>query len=504
MLRFYFLLMSAMSLYPAAMQACGYGFVGNCSTNIGLRINETLDSFAIAPCPDITDFHGLQLGTIQSLSLVHARSINWESCQNNVTGVVIYFRVFPKGMPGGAWQTAPLEDDYKTVDGPYTTRYRSVDTNVGLINDLVVGTEYVLEAFFRADVDTVGDDDLPETFIDQDNDGINYQMSFRYGGSAAPPFVVVGTRRIEPTCYGDSTGMAGVSVYGNHDNLNYHWNYVETHNFNTLSNLPAGVYTVTVTGMGGYSQSATLLLGQPPAIDNQFVDFVPLHCHDNGTAAQITAQASGGTGPYSYQWSDGTPTASLTVYTPGNYTVTETDARGCVSVFMVVVEPFALTTTVQMATGPNSANGAASVNLTGGTPPYSFQWSNGTTTTVISDQLPGGYCVTATDSGGCKLDTCMVISYTTAAWEAVVSGLRILPNPVAPGERLALRLPEQLIGEMVEIEIFDATGRRWWRADQVATTLDLQVALPTQTPAGLLLVRVRGASGQAVGRCVAR
>lgn len=80
MIRLYFLLLLAISfLYPATMRACGYGFIGSCSTNIGLRINGSADSFAIAPCPSITDFHGLQLGAIQSLSLIRAKSINWEA-----------------------------------------------------------------------------------------------------------------------------------------------------------------------------------------------------------------------------------------------------------------------------------------------------------------------------------------------------------------------------------------------------------------------------------------
>lgn len=72
------------------------------------------------------------------------------------------------------------------------------------------------------------------------------------------------------------------------------------------------------------------------------------------------------------------------------------------------------------------------------------------------------------------------------------------------GAWLELQLPAWLVGEKVEIEILDITGRIWWRENQKAHTAVVQVLLPAQTPAGLLLVRVRSASGQAVGRCVAR
>jgi len=799
MIRLYFLLPLAIFLLGSAtLYACGYGFVGNCSTSIGLRINGTVDSFAIAPCPNITDFNGLHLGVIQSLSLARAKSINWESCQNNVTGVAIYFRVFPTGAPGGTWQMVNLQEDYNTLVGPYTTRYRSVNTNVNLTAGLVVGQEYTMEAYFRAAVDTIGDDLVPETFIVQNNDGLNYHLRFRYGGPTAPPFTVVDTKKVAPNCYGDTTGIVGVSVYGNQAGLFYHWNYVENDNFHTLYNVPAGTYIVTVTGAGGYSKIDTILLGQPPPIANQFINYIPFGC--SNPTAQVTAQPTGGVGPYNYYWSNGSSNATIVVNMPGNYTVTVTDvngcsqnfthpisgsgppvfniqadicsgetyhigsqslvepgtydiilsgnggcdtlvhlqlgvlnpaallanlptsglvtcaqpllslcaiapdnavfswqrneatlantpcilastagiytvtatlggtanklcpaestvvveehivtpttsllgqftvgcvlptnpillhaltnaqnaaylwtyngailsttdscpfvfagwtgqgnpvtptlvvtdaygcsseasdattvvqngnaplfllnkknlcnglteinyeliggtlpyqlawsnpdiltnpftvpaglysgtvtdAAGCVSIFSVHVSPYALTTEVQMATGANSANGAASIAVSGGTQPYYFQWSNGNTTPQISDQLPGNYCVTATDGDGCSQDTCITISYLTATEEPHASSIGLAPNPITPGDWLELYLPAWLVGEKVEIAIFDTTGRRWWREDQATNTATLSLLLPAQTPAGLLIVRISSAQGQAIGKCVAQ
>ncbi len=799
MIRLYFLLLVAIScLYPATIRACGYGFIGGCSTDIGLRINGTLDSFAIAPCQNITDFNGLSLGVIRSLSLAQAKSINWESCQNNVTSVAIYFRVFQTGTPGGAWQILHLQDDYYTLVGPYTTRYRSINANVNLTDGLVVGHAYTLEAYFRAEVDTIGDDFIPETFIVQNNDGINYHLDFNYGGPSGPPFTVVNTSKMEPHCYGDSTGVVGVSVYGDQTDLFYHWNYEANDNFYRLYNIPAGMYILTVSGAGGYSHTDTIVLGQPQPINNQFVNYVPFSCANN--LAQVTAQASGGSGPYTYQWSNGDSTAGIATTLPGNYTVTVTDAQGCsrdftqiignnnsaifniqadicsgetyhignqsfvlagsynitltsangcdtlihlelgvlnpaalltnlptagmitcaqptlnlcataqpnaafswrrdeftvantaclsataggvytvtatlagtsnkvcpayktlvvqehttlpiasvngqfvtgcvpssvptwlhavtnaqnptyrwtyngqtlsttdscsfvfagwtgqgglviptlivtdmygcttvaedattvlqnettpllniskqnlcnglteinydilggtlpyqiewnnagiltnpftvpsgmytgtvtdaagcISMFTVTVEPFSLITAIQMATGPNIPNGEVMADLSGGSMPYTFLWSNGNTTPQITGQLPGSYCVTATDSDGCTQDTCVVISFPSATWEARTSTVSIVPNPVTPGDWLELGLPTQMLGEKLEIEIFDATGRSWWRENQTATTATLQVLLPTKTPTGLLLVRIRSAHGQATGRFVAR
>ena len=325
-----FLLPAIFFLFPSHISACGYGFVGDCSTNIGLRINGTADSFAVAPCPGLNAFQGLDLGNIQTLALIRAKSINWESCQNNVTGVAIYYRVYQSGSSGGAWQTLNLQEDYNTLAGPYTTRYRSATANINLTNGLQVGKNYILEAYFRAEIDTIGDDFIPETFIVQNNNGANFQLNFRYGGPTAPPFTVVETKKMEPNCFADTTGSVSVAVYGNQNGLFYHWNNLNN-NFYALYNIPAGTYAVTVTGAGGYTQADTILLGQPAPVSNQFTNLIPLGCN-NGTG-HVTAQGGGGTEPYSYHWNNGQSTATVTVNTPGTYTVTITDTHGCSNAF---------------------------------------------------------------------------------------------------------------------------------------------------------------------------
>lgn len=310
--------------------ACGYAFIGDCSTSIGLRINGTLDSFAIASCPFGARFDGLDLGQIQQLQLVKAKGITWESCQNNVSGMSLFYRVYPQGQTGGAWQQLQLEEDYNTLVGPYTTRYRSKTTNLGLTNGLVTGTAYYLEIYLRAEIDTIGDDFIPETFILQNNEGQNFKLAFEYGGASAPPFTVVTTQHKDVPCFGDSSGVAGVSVYGNLNGLFYDWQGF-SNNFPVLSDVPAGVYTVIVSGAGGYSQSQSIDIQQPPALSAQFIDVLPVGCE--GQAGQATVEVFGGTAPYQYHWDTGTMDAAAIFATPGNRQVTITDGHACSAVF---------------------------------------------------------------------------------------------------------------------------------------------------------------------------
>ena len=118
----------------------------------------------------------------------------------------------------------------------------------------------------------------------------------------------------------------------------------------------------------------------------------------------ITAQ-SDGQPPFSYQWSSGQTTQTITGLTPGNYTVTVTDGSGCqASGTFQVNEPPLLTASVNVVDATcNTSNGSASTSVAGGTPPYIYQWSNGSSGSSISGVPGGAYSVTITDQLGCSI-----------------------------------------------------------------------------------------------------
>ncbi|MCC7246761.1 MAG: T9SS type A sorting domain-containing protein, partial [Saprospiraceae bacterium] len=320
------LITAVLFFFQQQSQACGYSFIGGCSTGISLNINGTTDSFDIAECPYGLRFNGLDLGTVRALEIAKCRAVTWESCINNVSAVRLNWRVFPVGQTGGAWQAINLPEDYNSAVGPYTTRYRSALPNQNVVSGLAVGQRYVLEVFYRAEVDTIGDDFIPETEILQNNNGQNYRVTFIYGGPTAPPFTVVKTTQINPVCHGDSTGVMGVSVYGDQSNLFYAWSYYQT-NFNKEFNVPAGTYTVTVTGAGGYAEIDTFHIVQPDVISAQFHDFQNVTC--NNSQGSVTVSASGGTSPYQYLWTDGQTTAVAIFNSIGIKYLTITDSNGC-------------------------------------------------------------------------------------------------------------------------------------------------------------------------------
>jgi gliding motility-associated-like protein len=119
---------------------------------------------------------------------------------------------------------------------------------------------------------------------------------------------------------------------------------------------------------------------------------------------QITAVASGGTGPYTYAWSNGATTNRISNLNAGNFTVTVTDGAGAsVNAPGTLNEPDTLRVTVNTTPSPNNIEGTATAVVTGGTSPYRYSWTdaNRSTTRVVIALPQGDIRVIVTDDNGC-------------------------------------------------------------------------------------------------------
>ncbi|MCB0517758.1 MAG: HYR domain-containing protein [Lewinellaceae bacterium] len=120
----------------------------------------------------------------------------------------------------------------------------------------------------------------------------------------------------------------------------------------------------------------------------------------------ILLTLTGGLSPYTVNWSNGATSTFVSDLCAGSYTGTITDDGGCVSNIQVeITEPAPLELSVQdvvSPTCPDDLAGAAAVDVTGGTPSYSFEWSNGGQSASIANVPAGTYSVSATDANGCE------------------------------------------------------------------------------------------------------
>lgn len=182
----------------------------------------------------------------------------------------------------------------------------------------------------------------------------------------------------------------------------------------TITGLCIGLWQVTVTDQGGCSATASVFVNAPPPIAANLV-IVPESCLGACTGSASVAPA-GGTGAISVLWQPGGETTTQVngLCAGTNYTVTLTDANGCVSVTPFTVDPF---TPIQpnSSSTPVSCSGAcdgtATVGPTGGSGGFTFVWApGGQTTPQITGLCEGVYTVTITDSDGCSIDAQVLIT----------------------------------------------------------------------------------------------
>ncbi|MBK8845742.1 MAG: hypothetical protein IPO27_03915 [Bacteroidetes bacterium] len=204
------------------------------------------------------------------------------------------------------------------------------------------------------------------------------------------------------SCSGGSDGSAISAPTGGTSPYTYVWS--NTGSNASITGLMAGTYTVTVTDANGCTATCEYSVTQPAAIvagcsGTNNVCF-------GGAIGTASVSASGGTNTFTYLWSNGGTDASQTALIAGTYTVTVTDANGCIATCSyTVTEPTALTlsTSHQDVNCFGDSNGSVTATAGGGTPVYSYLWNTGAATSTVTGLAVGTYTVTVTDANGCTI-----------------------------------------------------------------------------------------------------
>ena len=128
---------------------------------------------------------------------------------------------------------------------------------------------------------------------------------------------------------------------------------------------------------------------------------------DNNSDGTASVTATSGISPYTYQWSSGQTTSSVTGLSGGLYICTVTDSKGCSAIDSVTITQTATLGCIIPASVTlicsGDKTGSATAQAVGGTPPYLYKWApGGETTASITGLGAGVYTVTVKDSGGCS------------------------------------------------------------------------------------------------------
>jgi hypothetical protein len=227
--------------------------------------------------------------------------------------------------------------------------------------------------------------------------------------SCSSPFTyTVSTTPASCTCDGTAT----VNVSSGNPPYTYLWSNNAT--TQTVTNLCPGTYTVTVTDAAscnfGVTQTFTITTNSNVPSVSATQTNVSCNGGNNGSS---TANVTGGTPPFTYNWSNSQTSQTATNLSAGTYSVTVTDSLGCVGTGSVTItEPPALAIAFNNFTHTSCgySNGAISPSYSGGTGQYTYSWSNSQTTASVSNLAAGIYTVTVTDANNCTLSSSITIN----------------------------------------------------------------------------------------------
>jgi gliding motility-associated-like protein len=224
----------------------------------------------------------------------------------------------------------------------------------------------------------------------------------------APAVIAIVASTTSTPC-GANTGTATATTTGGTGAYTYVWS-PSGQTTSTATGLASGTYTVTVNDANSCTQTQTftVLSGLPPVLTTSQNNLV---CYDQ-CIGNAFAAVSGGSAPYTYSWSNGQTTATITNICAGTYTCMVTDFYGCADTQSVTItQPTAINiNTSIVACTDGLANAQAIANVSGGQPSYSYLWNSSPLqfTSTATNLTPGAYTILVTDFNSC-IDSAQVI-----------------------------------------------------------------------------------------------
>ena len=220
-----------------------------------------------------------------------------------------------------------------------------------------------------------------------------------FGLSAANPPIQLTFTFSQPTCFGYTNGTATVTPSNGTAPYSYAWSNAQ--GGQTTYGIGSGTYFVTVTDANGEVATGSVFVTQP---DQLVAAITATDVDCDGPPVTLTASGTGGTGSYTYSWTNGANTSSIIANTQGNYGVTLTDANGCIDNEVIQVYPGSEFFVGYQYVTPDCSgipNGSITAVTFGNFPPFTYHWSNGATTATNANIPSGMYDLTITNAQNC-------------------------------------------------------------------------------------------------------
>lgn len=239
--------------------------------------------------------------------------------------------------------------------------------------------------------------------------------------------IQISESHVDVLCFGNSTGSIDVSVLGGTSPYTYSWSIGQT--TEDLTAVGFGLQTVIVTDQLGCQEALAINIQQPA----QALTLVETHTDAlciGGQQGTINVQVSGGTIPYVYSWNNGSTNQDQANLLAGVYIAQVTDNNNCqASINIEILDPSNTTEISETHTDVicfAGTTGSIDLSVTGGLPPYIFDWTNGAITEDIFNLAAGNFAVNVLDLNGCGEFLSVMITQPNTAVSATITQTNVL------------------------------------------------------------------------------
>lgn len=378
-----------------------------------------------ADCADVTlDFQinnvncaGGNNGSLTALVVSNATPISYE-WDNGV------MEATNPGLTAGTYSVTIIDDNgcelanSATVTEPPAIMITTSGTNIscngandGTATATATGGTGTLTYFWDNGMNTPTIENLPPGTYTVNVGDDNFCGNSAMVTITQPPALILNVVTTDESANAANDGTALAEISGGAGNFTFLWSNGATTQM--LGNLVPDNYCVTITDENGCTVESC---GFVDAFGCTSVQTVVNHENVScfgGANGLATVESFNGTAPYEYIWSNGATSETIMNLTAGVYMVTCTDATACSGVSAITVtEPNVLTLNVINSSDilcEGDDNGFASVAAAGGVLGYQYLWSNGDTTSMVTDLPPGNYTVTVTDPNQCTAEAAVEI-----------------------------------------------------------------------------------------------
>ncbi|MEM6966092.1 MAG: T9SS type A sorting domain-containing protein [Bacteroidota bacterium] len=337
------------------------------------------------------------------------------------------------------------------------------------------------------------------TLTATDANGCENNMTFTISSPSEISLEIIEVENV--TCAGGTNGSVEIQAMGGAGNFEFSLGNA-TNTTGIFENLSAGNYTLTVTDANDCSTEMMIEIAEPSAIIFENVQVQDLDCFgaQNG---QIEIIAGGGTGMLTFSLNNQTnTTGTFANLTAGNYEVVITDENGCTTIEPIsVTQPPLLESSIDnIINDSGNADGSATINGVGGTPPltYALDGVNFQTENTFNNLAAGTYTGYIQDANGCISTAAFVIDLETSANDLRlgVMNAEVFPNPFSSD--LYLRV-ELAFSQSFDLKMWTVSGKQvvWQALHLEKGSHQIEISIQNQLPPGIYILELKNKLGGA-------